>query len=74
MTRGEVPSGELPPRSVSAAPNCERCGQPAHNVNRNGEHTGAHRDVEECLRELGRRVLVLEQANAARSLRIGPAS
>lgn len=41
---------------------CERCGQPSFNVNGRGEPTGRHTDVEECLRELGRRIAALEQA------------
>lgn len=32
---------------------CDRCGQPAYNCNRHGEHTGRHADLEECLRKLG---------------------
>lgn len=46
------------------APLCERCGQPACNVNRDGDHTGRHTDIEECLRELGHRLTVLERGHA----------
>jgi hypothetical protein len=42
-------------------PACEVCGQPAANVNRNGEHTGRHRDLEECLRAMGARIVALER-------------
>ncbi len=35
-----------------SAPRCDRCGGPAFNVNRDGEHTGQHRDLEECVRAI----------------------
>lgn len=34
---------------------------PSHNIDRDGDHTGRHRDVEECLRTMGRRIADLEQ-------------
>ena len=42
-------------------PSCEVCGQPCHNIDRDGDHTGRHRDVEECLRTMGRRIADLEK-------------
>lgn len=48
-------------RLRSTPPACEQCGQPAYNVNRDGEHTGRHTNIEECLREMGRRIVSLER-------------
>lgn len=51
--------------TASKPPSCETCSQPAYNVDKHGEHTGKHRNIEECLRELVRRVRILEdQAQA----------
>lgn len=38
---------------------CARCGGP--NVNGQGEPTGEHRDVDECLREMNARVRAVEK-------------
>jgi hypothetical protein len=50
---------------------CERCGGPSFNVNRDGEATGRHLDLEECLREMNRRAGVLEDKVRAMVDRIG---
>lgn len=41
-------------------PRCDRCGLPAFNIDRCGDHTGVHRDIEECLHEAARRIRSLE--------------
>lgn len=48
-----MPTPEPPP--------CDLCGQLAYNINGNGEYTGKHTDLSECLREMGRRIWALER-------------
>jgi hypothetical protein len=46
-------------------PRCERCGGPATNVNRHGEHTGVHTDLDQCLGEMTRNIAMLAEVCAA---------